>query len=107
MVPEEFNIPSDGILGKDFLKKFNCNINYNNMTLTIYMNNVKIVINILEGPDENTVVIPPRAEVVRNFHIKSQIVSARYVPNQELISGVFTSNTIIDSDQAFITPLNM
>lgn len=106
IVPENFNIPSDGILGKDFLKNFQCTINYNDLTLTINTRRGKTIINILEGPDENTIVIPPRCEVIRHFSVQSRSSRARYVPNQELAPGVFTSNTIILPTQAFIRVLN-
>lgn len=54
IVPDEFNIPSDGILGKDFLKRFQCTINYSNMTLTIHTDNNKLILKILDGPDDKT-----------------------------------------------------
>lgn len=35
IVPDGFLIPSHGIIGKDFTKKFNCVIDYGNMNFTI------------------------------------------------------------------------
>lgn len=106
IVPDEFNIPSDGILGKDFLKNYNCRIDYMNMTLTIFTSNGKIILNILEGPDENSIVIPPRSEVIRSFFVNSDTDAPRYVPNQELVPGVFTSNTLINTKQALVRVVN-
>lgn len=106
IVPDEFNIPSDGILGKDFLKRFQCTINYSNMTLTIHTDIRKIILNILEGPEDNTIVIPPHCEVIRNFIITTKENTARYVPTQELTKGVYTSNTIIDPKEAFVRIIN-
>lgn len=35
IVSDQFDINADGIIGKDFLNKFNCNINFQNMLLSI------------------------------------------------------------------------
>ncbi len=69
------------------------------MTLVIHADSRKIILNILEGPDENNFAIPPRCEVIRRFHVSSNNDS-RFVPNQELCPGVFTTNTIVDSHNA-------
>ena len=106
VVSEEFNIPSDGILGRDFLKTFNCKIDYSNKTLTINADTRKIILNILEGPDEDTFVIPPRCEVIRRFNIQTKNETTRFVPNQELTPGIFTTNTIIDPRNAYVRIIN-
>lgn len=36
VVPDEFNIDSDGILGKDFLTQCKCRIDYSSMTFSIF-----------------------------------------------------------------------
>lgn len=106
IVPDEFNIPSDGILGKDFLKQFHCTINYKDMTLKIHTDKGIIILNILEGPNEDSFVIPPRCEVTRKFTIESHNNTARYVPSQQLTEGIFTSNTIINPKEAFVRIVN-
>lgn len=35
VVPDDFNIPSDGIIGKDFNRRFKCVIDYGDMIFTI------------------------------------------------------------------------
>lgn len=62
VVPDHFHIPSDGILGKDFLKRFKCNIDYDTMSLTFYVGNRLIILPISEGPREHTIVLPARSE---------------------------------------------
>jgi hypothetical protein len=107
IVPDTFNIPSDGILGKDFLKNFHCNINYDDMTLTINILGEPHIIEIFEGPDENTLVIPPRCEVVRHFKIKNYDKRDNvFVPTQEISKGVFTANTIVNVQNANIRIVN-
>lgn len=57
IVPDDFQIPAHGIIGKDFLKKHKCQINYENMTFTVKPNN------------ENQVTIAIRAEIMRGYFI--------------------------------------
>jgi hypothetical protein len=76
------------------------------MTLTLNTGTSKIILNILQGPDENSIVIPPRSEVIRNFLIKSNTDVPRYVPNQELVQGVFTANTIVNPKYALVRVIN-
>lgn len=65
VVPNHFQIPSSGILGKDFLKKHMCKIDYEKMSLTLKNENEKLQVKILQGPDSETVVIPPHSEAYR------------------------------------------
>lgn len=107
VVPDDFNIPSDGILGKDFLKMFQCDICYHDMTLSLNTDFGQLTVEIFEGPDEDTFVIPPRCEVVRSFSIKfDKNKSTRYAPTQELAEGVFTTNTIVDATNPFVRIVN-
>lgn len=53
VVTDEFNMPSDGILGKDFIKKYKCIINYKNYTVSFKVNNFLITIPIFHGPNEH------------------------------------------------------
>lgn len=100
VVPDSFNIPVDGILGKDFLKSHNCIIDYNQMTLLVAG---QILIPILDGVDQN-IYIPPRCEVIRKFRIKHN--GDCVVDNAEVTEGVFISRTIVDPKRAYIRVLN-
>lgn len=42
LIPDEFPIPTDGILGRDFLTKFRCNINYDSWILTAFYDTIEI-----------------------------------------------------------------
>lgn len=57
VVPNNFEIPVNGFLGKDFLKAFECNIDYATMSLTISLPDEEVIIEILEGPDKSVLVI--------------------------------------------------
>lgn len=105
IVDESFNIPVDGILGKDFLKNYNCVIDYNYMVLTIHFNQKSINLNILEGPNDTTLIIPPNCEVVREFKCES-VNGLKFINAHEVKPGVFIGNSIIDSSKPFIRVLN-
>lgn len=77
------------------------------MTLAINTNSGTILCDLLEGPDDHTFVIPPRCEVVRRFKIKYlNPTDIRYVPSQEIISGVFAANTIVQADNHYVRIIN-
>lgn len=105
MVPDEFNIPTDGIIGKDFNKKYKCKIDYADMTYTIRNNNSEITIPINFEPHENTVVLPARSETFRVFHIKD-FTEPCVILNQEIESGVMIPNTVVHSKNSLIRVLN-
>lgn len=106
IVPDIFSIPSHGILGRDFLKKFQCTLKYDDMTLTIHTNSHVVTLTLHEGPDENTFVVPPRCEVIRCFNITPYKNELLFAPTQELANGIYTSNTIINSTQPYIRIIN-
>lgn len=106
VVPDEFNISSDGIIGKDFLKKYSCILNFNEMFLTLHISNqIKTTISILEGPDDDTMVIPPRCEVIRHFKVNHN--EDCVIHNNEVEPGVFISSTIINPKNSYIRILNI
>lgn len=100
VVPDSFNIPADGILGKDFLHGNVCIVNYNYPSLTIQN---QITIPLLDSL-EDILYIPPRSEVIRKFHIDSNVDSI--INNQEIIDGVFIARTIVNPKNAFVRVLN-
>lgn len=105
IVPNNFNIPSDGILGKDFIKRLRCQIDYSNMTLTLRINDSEISIPISEGPKMGTIVLPARSAVIRAFHIKN-FNSPQIIDSHEMESGVFIARTISHTSTPLIRVLN-
>lgn len=106
VVPNSFHIPSDGILGKDFMKKYKCNIDYESMLLTFYLNEQLITVPILEGPHDNVIVLPARSEIIRKFDLKKKFDTPQIVDSQEIIKGVFIARTIVDSSQPLLKIMN-
>lgn len=104
-MPNSFHIPSDGILGKDFLKKYQCDISYRERCLIFYLNGRQIFIPIHEGPGEDTIVLPARSEVVRKFKLRHSN-NPRLVDSQEIKHGVFVARTIIDTDEPLVRVIN-
>lgn len=106
VVPNNFSIPSDGILGKDFIKGLKCNISYEDMTISFYLGNNLAIIDILSSPITNTVVIPPRSQSIRKFHLKRG-TGAQVIESQEISAGVFLARTIVDRNHAYVKVLNV
>lgn len=67
IVPDNFDIPVPGIIGRDFLRNFNCKIDFENNVLTIRLNGSLAKIPIHEGPEDDTFIIPARSEVIRKL----------------------------------------
>ena len=95
VVSDEFNIPSHGIIGKDFLKRHKCLINYDDMTVTVRPTNapsvkIEIKTEIIRGLSA----LPPRSETFKMFHINATKYPC-IVENQQLVDNVFIPTTII------------
>lgn len=104
LVNDEFNINTDGIIGKDFLIRHNCSINYTNMTFTINSQNEAHIFKISQGPTENTMIIPPRCEIVKQFQINS--TEDCVVDQMQLAPNVYTARTIASKNSSFIRVIN-
>lgn len=95
VVPDEFDIPVDGILGKNFIKYYNCNIDFSNMIITVKLNNHKsIEIPLLNTPSKEWVTLPARSEVIKKITVTTEN-NYIFVPNQEVSRGVYVCKTII------------
>lgn len=105
IVPETFNIPSDGILGKDFLRTFQCKIDYQDMSLALRLNNSTVTIPIVEGPQVGTTVIPARSEVIRSFQLQN-FRSPQIIDSQEITPGVFIARTVAHSPNPLVRVVN-
>lgn len=97
---DDFNIPVDAILGKDFLKNNNCIINYNDMSLTVSNLSKTTIFDNLD----HSLFIPARCEVIRKFEINS--FEECVIENAEIANGVFISRTIVNPNEAYIRVLN-
>lgn len=102
VVPAEFNIDADGILGKDFLNTFHCAINFQDQTLTINFDKEPTILNLNQS--HSNIHVPPRSESIRQFQINFN--KPCVIDNQEIAPGVFVPRTIINPSEAYIRILN-
>lgn len=105
VVPDSYNIPADGILGKDFNKNFKCKIDYEDMTLTIRTDNFNIIVKIQSEPRENKVALPAWCRTFRIFSIKN-FSNNCLIPAQQIAPGVYIPNTLAYESKVKIPVLN-
>lgn len=105
IVGDNFPIPSDGIVGKDFIQKHCCKLDYYEMNFTIRAENYEIIIPIENGPDTNSIAIPPRCEVYRTFKIK-KFSGPSFIENREIKPGIFIANTVTHNENPIIRIVN-
>lgn len=103
---DDLNIPTDGILGKDFLRAYRCNIDYDTMACTIRTENQEFQIQIHSEFENGDIFIPPRAEIYKLFNIKSEIFPV-VVKNQEIAPQIFIPTTIAWKPHTWIRVLNV
>lgn len=109
IVPNDFPVPGDGILGLDFLKRYNCQINYDHDCDYLYVRpgftQETLAIKILGTPIPNHVSLPARAEVIRKINLQTTDNEV-LIPNQEIFPGVFIARTIVCSEHPFVRIIN-
>lgn len=104
VMPNHFNIPSDGIIGRDFNKLYNCVLDYGTQEYTIRTEKGDAVIPVKIHTTNNDLTLPPRAETTRIF--KFSCKSTFLVKAKELQTGVMTSNSIARDGVAKIRIVN-
>lgn len=105
VVPNTFNIPADGIIGKDFIKFYECTLNYQNMTCSFHYNEHLVSIPMVHGPSDDILVLPARAEVFRTFYL-SKFDNPQFINNFEISPGVFVANSIANSKFPILKVIN-
>ena len=108
VVRDDFPIPCDGIIGMDFIRKYNCILDFNENYdyLILRPNNLKHNIEIpLSNTCNENITLPARSEVIRYIKITDTNEDV-LVPHQEIQPGVFIANTLVKANKAFIRILN-
>lgn len=106
LVPDNFLIPSNGIIGKDFLKRFKCLINYGDMTFTLNKpNHTPVRIPIKSELIHGVSVLPEKCETFRVFHIKSTSFPC-LIETQEIEENVIVPMSIVHQPEAYLRVLN-
>lgn len=89
VVPDEFNLKTDGIIGIDFLTQNKCVINFETRTFTVNKSKHVSVFTITQGPDEKSLLVPARCETIQKFIVESN--EACVIHNHEILPGVHIS----------------
>lgn len=106
LVSDDFLIPSNGIIGKDFLKRFKCLVDYGQMNITIRKSdNEFLKIPIESEMSNNASALPPRSETFKIFHIKSEKFPC-LIEAQEIDEGIVIPTTIVHESDSWIRVLN-
>ena len=104
IVESDFPIPTDGIIGRDFLTKYHCKIDYEPWLLTFTVNQQQISIPI-EDNFQKMLFLPSRHEVTRyvpGLNLKEDMV----VCSQEIQPGIFCGNTIVSKQEPIFKLIN-
>lgn len=105
IVPDDFNIPADGIVGNDFIELYECILNYRDKTFSFELDNKIISTPILDSPSADTLVLPAKAEVYRTFHL-NKFTEPQFINNFEIQPGIFVANSIASSEYPILRVLN-
>ena len=110
VVDDSFPIPCDGIIGYDFVKQNNCNMDYywNDPSYLIIrpdLFNTFAYLEIFDSPKPNAITLPARAEVLRKIKINFP-EDDFLVPTQEIAKGIFIANMIVSKKNSLVKILN-
>lgn len=105
IVDSNFPIPADAILGRDFIAKYNCILDYSNWTMSMQFGYKRITIPIFTNPGSNVLFIPPRCEVIREMETL-KLTQDALVLNKEIHPGVFISRTIVSKNCPLVKIIN-
>lgn len=104
VIPQNVPIPTDGIIGRDFLVNYRCVIDYDAWILTGNNHSEYFELTIEDNLD-GELVIPPRCEVFRKFEL-SNLNTDFVLEATEVKPGVFCSNTIIGPSNQLVKLIN-
>lgn len=86
IMPNYYNIPSDGILGKDFINMYSCILDYGEHTFTIRTHLGDLIIPMHLYTKNNEIVLPARSEVTRIFNIS--VNEPSLIASKEISPGI-------------------
>uniref|UniRef100_A0A1Y1L2Y9 RNA-directed DNA polymerase n=2 Tax=Photinus pyralis TaxID=7054 RepID=A0A1Y1L2Y9_PHOPY len=107
IVSDDFPIPADGILGRDFLTRYKCIIDYDEWSLSVKLEypNKSLRLPMQGGPEKDCLVFPAWSEVTREVTLNSSFQNA-FIPGQRVAEGVYTQKTIVSGSKVLITFIN-
>lgn len=106
VVDDSFPMPSHGIVGKEFLKRHRCNIDYDKMSLSIRpRDDILIKAPIHSDILDNRAAVPPNSEVFRLFKLTAKTFPC-VVEAQNVTEHIAVPTTIATSKECWIRVLN-
>lgn len=102
------NIPYDGLLGSDFLKSYNVQINYSNNQMTLQKRSNSFSIPIHKINNEQYT-LSPRSETLVEIQINNPEIKEGIIPEMEILDGVYLSRaitTVNSNSKAYASILN-
>lgn len=93
IVPNDFAIPTTGLIGKDFIKLYSCVLDNGNRSFVIRtkLGEARLDMNC----NGDTITLPPRSEIFRVFKIENVTKFPAVIPSREIDDGVFCATTVI------------
>lgn len=104
VVNDNFPIPTDGLVGRDFLTQYQCIINYDTWTLSCICQSQMVELTI-EDSIRGEIVLPPRCEVYRQVLVDN-LQGDHVLISDEIMQGVFVANAIVNSQNHIIKLIN-
>lgn len=104
IVDDSFPIPTDGIIGKDFLRQYKCSINYEHQKFSIYFQNIQFQVPILNSDNVKVLYVPPRCEILRC--IDASNIQTPVIISEKLSDGLYTAGSVSNSNKAIIRIIN-
>ena len=94
MVSGDFPLFTDGILGRDFLERFKCKIDYGSWLLFINFESTEIAVPMhFKIPTKSSFVVAPRCELIQAVQL--DLAEDGLILNDEIAPGVFLANAIV------------
>lgn len=94
IVPKDFPLQVDGILGRDFLIKTKATIDYSTYLLEFDTTSDERVSIPLHDRVNDSYLVPARCEVIRRLEIKTN--ELKVILSKEIEDGVFIANSVSD-----------
>lgn len=104
IIPNSVDLSADGILGRDFLTKYKCLIDYEHWLLTFMWKGITIE-HPIEEEKKYTFIIPARSEIIQSISAP-KIKEDSIIHSQEILPGVFCGNSIFSKENPYVKFIN-
>lgn len=108
IIPDDFPLSFDEIIGLDFIKSHHCSLHYgnNDYILIKQTNNLFTKVPMFNSSKPNSLYLPARAEVIRRINVNAKEDNI-LIPNQEISDGILVARSIISRDSPYVKIINL